>query len=250
MHQYVTVIIADSTNIEWMSGRRCGFYLDNCTHVWRINITKAKSTKELWPLLDVTEQERANRFHRPVDKQRFVVSRVYLRYLLNKYIGIDAGAIEFAAGQNNKPFVKNTGVNIAFNVSHSGGIVLLAFSHEEVGVDVEQINTAMKYTDVMDLSYSGKEVAFVEASKNPTESFYKFWTRKEALLKATAKGITDDMKLVPCMDGEYTLAAGIIGSEKNWNINSFVLDNSHAGCVAYSNSSVYFWTADDDYLSK
>ena len=75
------------------------------------------------------------------------------------------------------------------SVSHSGDVVLVAITAAgRVGVDVEFVETR-SHADMLPSVCTKAEQAFV---KTP-EDFYAYWTRKEAILKATGEGLHRDM---------------------------------------------------------
>lgn len=236
-----TVHIQQLENIEWLDGSGCGYTLSNSNDVWRICISSTiPHINDFWALLSADEQERAQRYYREKDKQRFIVSRGALRILLGKYLDIAPGQIIFEIGENKKPHVKG-GTGLHYNVSHSGDRVLIAVSYAEVGIDVEKPDFNLHYNDIMQISYSEAEIKYVDQSANPVQSFYTLWTRKEAILKATAKGIDDGLKFIPGIEGSHTVAADVIGSTKSWIVSSFKIDHQHIASIASAYPKNSFW---------
>ena len=81
---------------------------------------------------------------------------------------------------------------IRFNLSHSGGYALYAIARgREVGVDVEVIRPKSKAPELVNRFFSAKEkAAFQELGADERVSaFFAGWTRKEAYVKATGKGL-------------------------------------------------------------
>jgi len=182
-------------------------------------------------ILAPDEIERAGRYHQEKDQLRFIISRGMLRLLLGKYLNQKPINIHLEIGANKKPFVQNRrGDDLHYNVSHSGDLILIAVSNSEVGIDIEKINDSFSYKEILPHNFSDEEILFI---KKP-EDFYLLWTRKEALLKATAKGIDDDLPLIPSLDGTHHVNSEIIGSEKNWNVNSFHIGDGYIGSVTKS----------------
>ena len=113
-----------------------------------------------------------------------------LRKLLAGYSNLAPDEIKFAEGLNKKPFAENANLSdLHFNISHSADIILIAISNSEIGVDVEKVDNSFSYEEILPHNFSDEEIDFI---KNP-EDFYLLWTRKESLLKATAKGLDDDL---------------------------------------------------------
>lgn len=234
------VTIEHLNHIDWLDEASCSYTVAGTNHIWRINIsTNIQYIDKLWGLLSADEHERANRYYREKDKLRFTVARGVLRILLGRYLDVNAKQIVFETGENKKPHV-NGNASLSYNVSHSGNYILIAFSNAEVGVDVEQPDIDMHYEEIMQISYSEAEIDFVMASSNPLQAFYLLWTRKEALLKATGKGIDDALKFVPAVDGVHASMFNIIGSQNSWYVQSFKVDDTHQGSVAASGSQNIF----------
>src|SRR5262249_16331888 len=85
-------------------------------------------------VLDASERERAARFAREREGRRWAAGRAALRALLGERLGLAPQEVEFAYGPRGKPAT----AGVRFNLSHAGGLALVALCGErEVGVDVE-----------------------------------------------------------------------------------------------------------------
>ena len=236
-----TVHINQLQNVEWLNASACTYSVSHSNHIWQINISSnAKHIDAASNLLSADEHERANRYYREKDKQRFILARAILRLLLARYLNRDAKQLIFEIGENKKPHVKGD-TSLHYNVSHSGNYILIAISDSEAGIDVEQPDPNMHYEEIMHISYNKPEADVVKASADPLQAFYTLWTRKEALLKATAKGIDDALKFIPSTDGTHATMYNTIGSEKDWIVQSFQIDNEHIGSIASAYSENTFW---------
>ncbi|ASU33869.1 hypothetical protein MuYL_1975 [Mucilaginibacter xinganensis] len=59
-------------------------------------------------------------------------------------------AIQFSAGKNNKPQVKNIPpLKLEYNMSHSADAILLAVSDSAIGADIEFINQSFGFNEVL-----------------------------------------------------------------------------------------------------
>lgn len=203
--------------------------------VWRIN--KASfigSETDFTMLLLPDEKEKASRYKQESDRQRFILGRAVLRILTGSYLNISADEVRFGFDQNKKPYLINpTSAHLYFNVSHSGDWILIAIDSSEVGIDVEQINASFDYQNILDFSFDEAEKQFVQEAENPDKNFYQLWTRKECLLKATGKGITDDLKLVPSLDGFHQNPTEITGANQDLKISTFKVDENHIASAAF-----------------
>jgi 4'-phosphopantetheinyl transferase len=169
---------------------------DDEVQLWRIDLEALGPAESRWQeLLSSDELERASRFHLPRDRQRFVTSRALLRTILAAYLATEPGTLNFSFSKNDKPSLgpAHAGSNIAFNISHSGGVALLAFTRgREIGVDVEQARSNFDVEAIARRFFSPaeqKQLADVPAEKRP-DAFFRCWTRKEAYIKATGNGLS------------------------------------------------------------
>jgi 4'-phosphopantetheinyl transferase len=138
-------------------------------------------------LLDRTEQERRSALHRPADRARFTVATAVLKLAAGARLGLapDRVVIDRTCGDCGRPHGRPRlpGQDLAVSISHSGDRVLVAITAgAPVGVDVEQISQV----DPGELA--GHVLAAGEAAPTRPE-FFCYWTRKEAVVKATGDGL-------------------------------------------------------------
>lgn len=136
-------------------------------------------------------------FHHDVDRLRFVLSHGVLRILAGHYLAQSAASVLFDVGDFGKPRVSGGHAErLAFNLSHSGNIVLLAFAGSgQVGVDVECWSDRLRDQEreriVASAFSEGEQRALASlAPGEHREAFYSVWVRKEAYIKATGAGVT------------------------------------------------------------
>jgi len=168
------------------------------THIFRIDINNhfPKIKKALADVLSEREQEKAGRMFIAKDKERYVVSKYCLRTILSLCLNTNPHKIDFIFHEHKKPTVNG----IEFNISHTGDYVLIAISPKAVGIDVEFLNREFDFKSILDITFSNKEIDYIgNKDINPT-NFYVMWTRKEALLKASGEGVSDNLHLIECLD--------------------------------------------------
>ncbi len=118
---------------------------------------------------------RALRYKSTTAANQFLLGRYLLRDGLHK-IGSNDSWTSLSYSSRGKPRLPNT----IFNISHSGDLVLCAFStYGELGVDVE----IPKNTDVQNLRHSFTDKEW-QSIQNKPDQLYSLWCRKEAVLKA------------------------------------------------------------------
>jgi 4'-phosphopantetheinyl transferase len=135
--------------------------------------------------------ERAARFRFDRDRRRFVAGRSALRSLIASYLDVLPAEVMFDYGPQGKPFL--SGATLSFNVSHSGGCAVYAFSSGvEIGVDVEILDHARYDDGVAERFFSPSEVATLQALSQAVraDAFLRCWTRKEAFIKARGEGLS------------------------------------------------------------
>lgn len=223
--------------VNWLEPSACPFNGGNGIDVWSISFNPLTPVPDAClSVISADEVARANRFYQQKDRNRFMLSRWVLRTILAKYIGVQPAEIEFEAGKNKKPHIKNNGgLDLHYNMSHSLGHVLLAISDKILGADIEFINPDFGYSEVLADNFSPAEVSYINESDH-IDRFFTLWTRKEAITKATAQGLDCDLRLLPALDGLHMVEAGIIASDDNWLINSFMINEKYAGSLAIGSS--------------
>lgn len=149
---------------------------------------------ELGRLLSPQELRKAARFRYMKDRRVYLAGRGMLRKLASEAIGIYPQDLEIGEGKYGKPYFLDFGNVVTFNLSHSGDVVALAFdfAHREVGVDVEKIDRKFEYWDIAGHYFSARECDQIFNHRD----FYRFWTKKEALLKVTGVGLVDQLQLM------------------------------------------------------
>jgi 4'-phosphopantetheinyl transferase len=223
-------------DVLWNKVTTNSFNLDDTVHVWRVQISpNLNLAAHYLSILHPAEKLRADAYADEKDRNRFILSRGFLRVLLSAYPGQKPAEIELSIGKNKKPFViTSANSNICYNMAHSEDWILVVIANTPIGADVEYINEGFSYEDIFPDCFSNDEIAFLQTEITPRSSFYQLWTRKEALTKATSKGIDDGFAAVPCMDGSHYIEATLIDSPQDWTVTSFELAKNYVAAVAYN----------------
>lgn len=174
------------------------------THIWLVNdqVTQLElATYE--SELDQAEKLRASRFHFLADRRRFVVGHGLLREILSLYgyghqasLRIGRRCAVCRGEDHGKPYLLlPTGepAGVRFSISYSDQLVALAFCDErEVGIDVERADSEVDWQEIADYMFSPAELHSIAALRGDSagRAFYKIWTRKEAVSKASGRGLT------------------------------------------------------------
>lgn len=158
--------------------------------------------------LDERELARRKRIVRPLPRRQFTLCRAALRTVLCRSLRCSNDELSFGASRYGKPFalVGSVPVSIAFNVSHSGRHGLIALASEgRIGVDVEEISARQDIDGDIRLLFSPGERARLNCAdgQRKLELFWRLWTMKEALVKASGTGLSRDtvsFTIPPAMD--------------------------------------------------
>ena len=124
-----------------------------------------------------------------------------------------------------KPYFDDS---IDFNISHSGEFVICAISLEgKIGVDIEEIKPIL-FTELK-MFFSPKECNEIKRSADSTISFYRYWTQKEAFLKAIGMGLN-----IPINEAE------IFNDKIKWNNKEWLLKELklHTKYIAYLSCNI------------
>ena len=162
-------------------------------HLWQVTLADSLADG-LKHLLSADESSRANRFHFAKDRNHFIAARVLLRTLLAAYLGINAKELQFTYAEKGKPYLEESarrGIN--FNLAHSHGRALYAFSHgREVGVDLEFMRETLADEKIAERFFSPREIETLRTvpAELRKEAFFNCWTRKEAYIKARGEGLS------------------------------------------------------------
>jgi 4'-phosphopantetheinyl transferase len=182
---------------------------DDEVQLWRVDLEAIGADEARWQrVLSADELARASRYHFARDRQRFVATRALLRRILASYLATDPNSLSFSYSKEEKPSLApvHVGSGITFNVSHSGGIALLAFSRRrDVGIDVEQVRRDPDLEAIARRFFSAGEQSQLAAlaAEEKFDAFFRCWTRKEAYIKATGDGLS-----LPLSQFDVSLAAG------------------------------------------
>lgn len=114
--------------------------------------------------------------------------------------GVSASLGDIKYGKNGKPYLSES--RVCFNISHSGEYVVCAISDEVeiLGVDIEKHKTI----NIFDFYNIWTKEEWKLIQEEDISTFYKFWTRKEAVIKAEGTGLELPLKEISVL-GPTTL---------------------------------------------
>ncbi len=150
-------------------------------------------------LLTDPERERADRFRHEGARKQFIVGHAVIHLLLKQYLGNEYQSIKWMESEHHKPFIQlnDSSIPLEYNLSHCKGFVAVALGRTSQGIDIEQIRNLNDLEGISRQVFTEKELAEVFATsdyKKQSHTFFKFWTCKEAALKAHGTGFMKDPK--------------------------------------------------------
>ena len=144
------------------------------------------------PLLSEQRREQCLRFKHELGRKTCAAAYLLLCEALRKEYGITDKPV-FEYGEHGKPTIVGH-PDIHFNMSHCREAAICVVSDQPVGVDIESIH---RYSESLArYVMNDDEMEEILHAENPALSFTKLWTQKEAVVKLTGHGISDNMKSV------------------------------------------------------
>lgn len=203
----------------------------NDIHIWSTCLACLPDEEAAqFKLLSPDEKTRATRFHFPQHRRRFTLARATLRKILSQYTGTNPEQIEFAYNQQQKPRLPHH--TISFNLSHSEDMAIFAFTHkQDIGVDIEKMTPHFNL-EIAKRYFTPQENAYLQQASIAEQSkiFYTLWAKKEALIKATGKGLQiplDSFSVSPSFEMEL-----IPLEQQTWSLFFLNIDPAFAAAVA------------------
>ena len=185
-------------------------------------------------LLSDPELARARQYRLAADSDRCLLGAVLLRMTAARHLGVRPAdvAVDRTCGrcgaQHGRPRLPGNGVQAS--VSHSGDIVAVAItSAGPVGVDVEAVRI-IDFAAVTESVCTPGERNHVHAAAD----FFTFWTRKEAVLKATGEGLhrpMTDLEVAPPGSAPVLLRLGA-AAPPACQMSDISVGNGYQACVA------------------
>ncbi|MBD2294946.1 4'-phosphopantetheinyl transferase superfamily protein [Anabaena sphaerica FACHB-251] len=215
-------------------------------HIWKIDLKQPELQLESFQkTLSSDEFARAERFYFPEHRQRFIIGRGSLRTILGRYLGVEPSQVEFDYQQRGKPLLaaKFANSGLFFNLSHSQDLGLCGISYQRlIGVDLEYIRPMSDLENLAKRFFltSEYEVIKLLSPQQQEQAFFRYWTCKEAYLKATGDGLVQleqiEVDLTPTKSAQLLVSG-------NWELRELIPADNFAAAVVVANngSNFQFW---------
>lgn len=186
-------------------------------------------------ILSPSEQTRAASIKNTTQRERFIVVRKALRNKISQYLDLSPNQLLIDQTAFGRPFLVDR-PDVDFNLSHTADrLVIVAGRNCRIGVDMETYRFRSSLNDLVDKCFAENEAAWWRAQPEDARvrNFYRFWTRKEAFVKATGFGISLGLNrcIVNTEKPESWLAVPEnCGPASDWH--SYEFEPDEHGCVA------------------
>jgi len=186
-------------------------------------------------VLSSAEQQAAARFRFEADRERSLVARGGLRWILSAYCGVPPETLKFQVTSYGKPSLLGVAAAPEFNVSHSGDYVLIGVTTgTPCGVDIERPNPRVKQKEIAGRYFCPKEVEWLDRTR---QGFLRLWTMKESIIKAVGRGLSiplSDVDVTDVAEGKtsiMTLRTADLESQTLW-LKELDIVEDYAAAVA------------------
>ncbi len=170
-------------------------------------------------------QSKVLRYRKWQDAQRSLLGKALLIKGLD-YLGLSQYSLyNLKFTELERPYFDNY---IDFNISHSGEYVICVISlTNKIGVDVEEIQDIS--IEDFENNFSSKEWEDIMNANNKLYSFYTYWTKKEAFLKAIGMGLNIPLNKTEILNNK------IIWNNTEWFLNEIKIDERY---ISYSSTQI------------
>jgi 4'-phosphopantetheinyl transferase len=218
-------------SLNWLSisGQRQHFawFSDDGT------ISLANATKEL----SQAEQNKANQLKNAEEMRHFVLRRAFQRCFTKSVTEFEGPLcdVPLIHVQDSPPLCTHA-PNLSLSFSSSGPIAVAVASFEsKIGVDIEFMRPVDNAPALAKRFFNEREASYLSKLSPDASSaeFLKFWTIKEACLKAAGQGIVYGPEKFT-IDDAYRVEPPLeFGTKESWNIISPIISVNHLVTVAF-----------------
>jgi 4'-phosphopantetheinyl transferase len=173
---------------------------------------------------------------------QYLVAHTLLRRTLSFLLPINLAEWQFTYSHSGKPVINVSSISSIphFSISHTDGLAICAVSKEcSIGVDAEKIDKNIDFTSLWQLTMSKAEQEQLATADSKARSnlFYKLWTLKESILKATGKGLELPLSQVSIYVSddnvpELQQLPVELGRHDEWSLNLFAPSKDHICALA------------------
>ena len=183
------------------------FIHDDCIAVVAVETNSYGIISECIPYLSKDQIEIMWKYRKESDRINYAVTKAIVNLLFSKIEKLKCEEIRWRYGKYNKPYIRNH-LNLHFNISHTTGFSIVAFSRNEIGVDIENIERNIDYSEIKNNFFINNEKIL------GLKDFYKYWVSKEAYLKYKGVGLIQNLETVDVINKNNNVMK-VIDKENN-----------------------------------
>lgn len=161
------------------------------TQLWWVNPDVFVVSPAMLALLSEAEHAQQQRFIPPKKRHEYLVTRVLVRTVLGRALGVAPQTLKFTANEWGRPALWPP-APLHFNVSHTDGLVVCMVSpNPEMGVDTEQLARAPDLLALAPTVFAPQEQSDLAAlpANEQARRAVVLWTLKESYIKARGMGM-------------------------------------------------------------
>jgi 4'-phosphopantetheinyl transferase len=193
--------------------------------------------------LDQDERYQAQQYSNKPAQIAYAESHARLRLLLGEILGCDPETLLIGKAEHGKPYLPDY-PEFVFNVSHTLNKLLVAVGDQcLLGVDIETMKPRKNLSDLVDKCFAYEEQAYWRQlpEHEQMQAFYRFWTRKEALVKATGRGIAlglNTFAVDPVYPTKLLTTPEAYGPLEAWQLIDFNVNVNICGALAVKTETI------------
>ncbi|MEL7339754.1 MAG: 4'-phosphopantetheinyl transferase superfamily protein, partial [Bacteroidota bacterium] len=170
--------------------------------------------------LPASMHSRALRYRREEDAYNFILGRLLLKQGL-----ADLQSSETIANLSFEESGKPVLPSVFFNLSHTDGLVVCGVSKAgPIGIDVEKIK-AVELANFVAF-FKPMEWRKIQEAALPRQQFYRYWTRKESIIKALGLSLASLHQIEVEIEQDTFVADG-----KTWYLQELSLGAEYVGAI-------------------
>ncbi|WP_249139743.1 4'-phosphopantetheinyl transferase family protein [Bradyrhizobium japonicum] len=174
-------------------------------------------------LLDAEESNRLVRFLHVEDRLSYLAAHAGARLLLGAITGRPVDALQFERSALGKPVLIDAPPGLDFSLSHARGAVAVAAAYMPIGVDIEPLRPIADIDEMSEIALASEERRVLAKTAVALQShlFLRYWTIKEAVLKAAGVGFTIPPNTLIVDAGPSAAVLSVpaaLGSAAQWHV--------------------------------
>ena len=211
--------------------------LKSIIDIWQTELTNQAASARHWSFLSMAEQNKAKSIKLEIQRERYIEVRALLRCVLANYLVIQPQELVISLAKYGKPYLPEQ-EDVHFNISHSGDHLAISVTRNNaIGIDIEQWKKQANLQALVKRCFAREEKSYWQALPDEFKQyeFYRFWTRKEALVKATGRGIglgLDQCVISPVKPSELLRIPEKYGPVVDWTIIDLDYPVGMSGAIA------------------